>query len=107
MTPLTQLLETSREEFDERFVMNISEGMLKGHRAMKNKPTEIKEFQDSLITRAYELGQQNPLTGFLRQYLNERYGIPENLWTDEQLLKFLRIPFTGSALDRDIGEVKE
>lgn len=89
MTPLTKFLVESKEEFKEKCSYDGVE--IDG---------DVDAFLDSLITRAYELGQQNPLTGFLRQYLNERYGIPENLWTDEQILGFLRIPFPEQPSDK-------
>jgi hypothetical protein len=44
---------------------------------------------------AYKQGQMNPKVGFLRQYLNERPVMSDgSLWTDEDILRFLRIPFT-------------
>lgn len=52
----------------------------------------------------YEEGQKNPMVGFLRQYLNERPGLSdERLWTDEDILRFLRIPFTTLPADSTEG----
>lgn len=85
MTPLTNLLVESREEW----------GLKVGP---KSNQFDQEKVLDSLITRAYELGQQNPKVGFLRQYLNEQPTASPNftMWTDEQILTFLRIPFAKS-----------
>lgn len=98
MKTLEQLLERSREDFLAKFwkLSGIGAGELE---------RKQEECVDSLIRKSYELGQQNPKVGFLRQYLNEQHQPIAKEWTDEHLLRFLRIPFTGSAPDRAIGEV--
>lgn len=97
MTPLTNLLVESKKWSSLDIELHSDEKEI------------LDTFTDSLVRKAYELGQQNPKVGFLRQYLNEEHRafVSKPMWTDEQLLKFLRIPFTGSALDSAIGEVTE
>lgn len=101
MTPLTKFLVESREDFLAKFwkLSGIGPGELE---------RKQEECVDSLIHKAYELGQQNPRVGFLRQYLNEQPTASPNftMWTDEQILTFLRIPFSEKALDSAIGEAQ-
>lgn len=104
-TPLTKFLVESKEEFknsDVWFDISVADG------TMRIDPRKHSLFIDSLITRAYELGQQNPKVGFLRQYLNESTQFTKKIspWTDEGILTFLRIPFSGKALDSAIGEAE-
>lgn len=46
------------------------------------------------IANARRDGEMNPPVGFLRQYLNET-GKFEKLWTDEDILRFIRIVATN------------
>lgn len=68
---------------------------------------KIKAYINELLTtreaEAYKQGQMNPRVGFLRQYLNED-PVPNGgeMWTDEILLKFLRIPFTTNPKETSV-----
>lgn len=61
---------------------------------------DLEPLIESLLTtreaEAYKQGQMNPQVGFLRQYLNEdgRPAGKGEMWKDEDILRFLRIPFT-------------
>jgi hypothetical protein len=52
----------------------------------------VRELLTTREAEAYKQGQMNPQVGFLRQYLNEE-TTSTGTWTDEQILRFLRIPF--------------
>ncbi len=63
----------------------------------------VKDLEDQIVNllliqlksygeAKYREGQMNPSVGFLRQYLNEQ-PMPADMWTDEDIIRFLRIPF--------------
>lgn len=65
---------------------------------------ELTNYIERLLSKeraeGYEEGQKNPVVGFLRQYLNERPVMSDGrLWTDEDILRFLRIPFVTLPAD--------
>lgn len=63
-----------RREREEEYMRGKAEGMLDG--------LEVGRAE----------GQQNPEVGFLRQYLNESPDWKGKMWTDEEILRFIRIP---------------
>lgn len=52
-------------------------------------------FIQHIAKEEYERGQQNPKVGFLRQYLNESPEWRGKKWLNEDITRFLRIPFTN------------
>ena len=86
---------TAIERFRAKFTDRRTNGkMLRAMIQYESAP--IENFLQEELEGAYRAGQQNPLVGFLRQYLNEQSGVPDFAWTDEQILEFLRIPFKNT-----------
>lgn len=81
---LTTFQEELRARFDEQIRWMIPDDMPLTAKA-------IFDLLTSSTTEAYMLGQQNPMVGFLRQFLNESPDWKGKTWTDEDLLRFIRI----------------
>jgi hypothetical protein len=99
---MDKLKQEAREEFQEKYAQLSIE--IERYWGLSSNEMmafyDIEKFIDSLIEKAYKAGQMNPSVGFLRQYLNE-CGKFEKLWTDEDIMKFLQIPFINLAETQD------